>query len=407
MSKTQENAIYLNLTPLCQGRIIEPRGQMRPPREGAMTFLTRLDRVPSEVGQVSLAQRGRAALEGLGSLQRHAASAIRARARFEFEQAEIPPTPSLDADRAAWRAWLGEARGIAERSGAYRIERFHQRFVAEEIFNRAIPAVEDRRALFEQFFELPVAERLGSLELDPNLTSPPYYGQIEWHLEPGGWDGYDLYGAVLAFALGPHVFRHGGYAAVEVGDDILEQRYSALRQFRSAQIRRIYEPGCGGFSTMAAAHRLYPQAVKVASDLSPLLLRVGHVMAERSAVAVDFKQRDARDTRERDESFDAVIMYALMHEMTLPVAQASLREALRILQRGGEIVISDPPPFRAVSPFQAVVLDWETRHRGEPLFSDACVANWAKELQQAGFVDVEEYALGEQGYPYITRGRKA
>jgi hypothetical protein len=78
----------------------------------------------------------------------------------------------------------------------------------------------------------------------------------------------------------------------------------------------------------------------------------------------------------------------------------------RILKPGGDIVLSDPPPFRGVSPFHAAVLAWDTDHREEPFFTTACASDWKAELQAAGFVDAEDYPIGEDGYPWITRARK-
>src|SRR3546814_10102868 len=81
-------------------------------------------------------------------------------------------------------------------------------------------------------------EAVGSVELDPAIEAPAYHAQTEWHLEPGGWDGYDLYGPLFAFAVGPHVSRHGGYAAVGAGADITQHPFVLSLSRHRAFFRR-------------------------------------------------------------------------------------------------------------------------------------------------------------------------
>lgn len=375
--------------------------------------------------EISLSQRGRAGLEMLGSMQKFAASTYRPRARATFLAA--PENASLIAAHASdpggpeqVRERVGRARAIADGDPVFRFERFLQRYVAEQIFEHGIPAAEERRAQFEPLMrEVPggapamaaspagaSARASGSLELDPELRGPKYYSATEWHLEPDGWDGYDLYGPMFGFGVGPLVFRHGGYAAVGVGDDILQQRRDVVAQFPKSSYGRIYEPGCGGISTLSAVHERFPEAELVGSDLSALLLRNGFALAQRRGIPLHLKQRNSLDCGEPDASFDAVITYALHHELPPRDNKALFAEMFRILKPGGDIVLSDPPPFRAVDLFQAVVLDWDTEHRAEPFFTASCLADRDEELRQAGFVDVSSYALGNGSYPWVTRATK-
>ena len=76
------------------------------------------------------------------------------------------------------------------------------------------------------------------------------------------------------------------------------------------------------------------------------------------------------------------------------------------MKPGGDLLMSDPPPFAAVHPLQAVVLDWDTEHRGEPFFTITREVEWANVMKDLGFVNVEAYAIGAQGYPYVVRGSK-
>lgn len=377
-----------------------------------MTFLTNLDdsAAAKTAPDFRLSQRGRSAMEFLGSAQRFSSGRLRPRARADFEaQPEaqaLSAAHALDTLGTEARDRIAQARAIADNIPLFRLERFLQRWVAEENFNTGIPAIEEKRANFEAFGNQPVrAQAGGTLELDATLDAPKYW-QTQWHLEPGGWDGYDLYGPLFAFAVGPLVFSKGGYAAVGVNDDITQQRVQTVRQFPKRHYARIYEPGCGGATTARALSTVFPDAELIGSDISPLLLTNGHRMAEKQGIKVHLKQRDIVDTREPDESVDGVITYALHHELPPKVNADLFGEMFRIMKPGADIVISDPPPFRAVDLFHAVILDWDTHNREEPFFSAVLLSSLDEQLRDAGFEQVESYALGQDWYPWITRARK-
>jgi SAM-dependent methyltransferase len=374
-----------------------------------MTFLSEHN-LSRERLKVPLSQRGRSSVEFLGALQNYSSGVLRPKARAEFaadpEGARLNALARDGRSNAPWPEQVNAARAVAEKSTSYRFERFYQRVVAEEQWIRTIQAVEERRPAFEAFLKAPAHDVGGTLELDPDLAMPDYYKGMEWHLEPGGWEGYDLYGPLFAVVAGPLIFRYGGYAAVEHGDNIVQQRVNFLKQLPKSSYAHIYEPGCGGVSTLACAREVFPGAELHGSDLSRQLLEMGHLTANRLGIPVHFKQRDARATREPDASVDAVVMYALMHEMPPEVAVDTFKEAIRILKPGGDLIVGDPPPFAAVEPFQSVILDWETEHRAEPFFTAACEQDWGRSLADIGFVDVRSYGMGRHAYPYVNRAVK-
>lgn len=381
-----------------------------------MTFMTKIDRSSSgsqAAPDFSLSQRGRSGLEILGSIQKYSSGYLRSiasdtfHANPEAQKLSAEHEADTNPDKADLRKRIAAAREICLSDKDYRMERFLQRYVAEENFNRGIPAIEERRENFEAFMNMKVEPVEGSeLDVSNEIEAPKYYDRVEWHLEPGGWDGYDLYGPLFAFGLGPLIFRFGGYAAVGYGDDIIEQRASAIRQLPKESYERIYEPGCGGVSTLGAINKIFPDAELYGSDLSPLLLKNGYMLANKQKFPVHLKLEDSTATSEPDESVDGVITYALHHELPPKANKELFKEMFRIMKPGGDIVLSDPPPFRAVSLFQAVVLDWDTDHREEPFFSTILESSLEDMLEEAGFEKVEAYAIGQGGYPYITRARK-
>lgn len=352
-----------------------------------------------------LGQHGRAGVAMLGAMQKFASSHVREAARRAFEAtpeaAQAGPHAPHGADRERIMAWVEQAKAIAQKQPLYRIERFMQAYVALAIYEFGIPAVEARRAQFTAEPDAFVDDRI---ELDPGLSVPDYH-LCDWHLRPGGWDGYDLYGPHGVHVVKP-IFALGGFAAAPVGADIGQHRLDVVRQLPKRDYRRIYEPGCGNGSTLVAIHRLFPKAELIACDLSAEQLRAARRLADKLAIPATLKQRDAVTSGEPDESVDAIVTFALHHELPHAANVELLREMFRILKRGGDIVLSDPPPFRAVDAFHAVLLDWDTENRAEPFFSDAGASDWGAEMERIGFVDVQARPLGPDSYPWVTIAHK-
>ena len=130
------------------------------------------------------------------------------------------------------------------------------------------------------------------------------------------------------------------------------------------------------------------------------------MLANKQKFAVHLKHEDSTQTSEPDESVDGVITYALHHELPPKANKELFKEMFRIMKPGADIVLSDPPPFRAVSLFHSVILDWDTDHRSEPFFTAILESSLEEMMEEAGFEAVEAYSIGQDGYPWITRARK-
>jgi SAM-dependent methyltransferase len=323
--------------------------------------------------------------------------------------AELGDKPLGDRPRDELEKIVARATELAEQVPAHRFNRFYQRMVAEGVYDRGIPAAEERRAEYENSADEDKGAHpnTGTLQLDPNFQNPAYCEDVEWHLMPGGWDGFDL--SMLMFMSGvvPYIFRKGGYAAVDVGADIYAQRTKVLDQLPSdRRYGRIYECGSGGTPTLAMLRQKFPDAELVGADLSGAMQKSGHRMDQKTGLNVHLKQEDCRHTSEPDNHYDAVVAYAVFHETPDDVCAEIIAEMHRILAPGGYMLISDPGPLRALTPYQAVLYDWEGENREEPYFGISIRRNLPQIMRSVGFEDAREYGLGNGNYPWVTIGRK-
>lgn len=362
---------------------------------------------------ITLPQTGRAGLQFLGDLQVHSSTALKDAAREAFyadpEMAALGDEPLGDRSPGELDAIVEKAKAVAQAIPAHRFNRLYQRIVAEGVYDRGIPAAEEKRAEYEASLGEEPADHpdTGTLSLDPGFAGPAYCEDVEWHLMPGGWDGFDLAMPMFMGGVVPHIFRKGGYAAVDVGADIYAQRMKVLDQLPDTRTyRRIYECGSGGTPTLAMLRQKFPDAELVGADLSGAMQEAGHRMDRRMGLGVHLKQEDCRATSEPDDHYDAVVAYAVFHETPDDVCADIIAEMFRILAPGGTMLISDPGPLRALTPYQAVLYDWEQENREEPYFGASIRRNLPAIMREAGFVETREFGLGNGNYPWVTMGTK-
>ena len=210
---------------------------------------------------------------------------------------------------------------------------------------------------------------------NPELTYPDYYTSPNFH---GIQDGYlnaiaaITYDPVTKVASPPH-------------EGWLRRRLLSQVQ---GQPSKILDLGCGTGSSTLLLKQTFPQATVVGLDLSPYMLVMGDYKARQTERDIVWCHGRAEAVPWEDGSFDLVTASFLFHEMPPIPTQAVLKEALRVLKPGGQVLILDGS--------QRILrhLGWIIDLFREPysrVFATGCLQRWLEEME---FVQVRAQHIG-------------
>jgi ubiquinone/menaquinone biosynthesis C-methylase UbiE len=171
-------------------------------------------------------------------------------------------------------------------------------------------------------------EIAGDRYRQPNLVYPEYYSSQNFHGIKGGYlnpSAAVSYDPITQYVLPPHetVVRQGLIDAVRV------------------KPRRIIDLGCGTGSTTLMLKQAFPEAEVVGLDLSPYMLVVAEMKAQKARLNIQWLHGNAESVAFPDASFDLVAASLLFHETPPAVSRAILRESFRLLKVGGQVAILD------------------------------------------------------------------
>lgn len=215
------------------------------------------------------------------------------------------------------------------------------------------------------------AKTLGSLELDPALSVPRYHTAVDIHCQPGGYHSEfatDDASPGMVYDRGVHIYAMGQMGPYN--DDMGASIVLWLRNHHpSFKPKRILDLGCAvGHSTVPYA-QAFPEAQVHAIDVAAPMLRYAHARAEDLGVKIHFSQQNAEQTNYASDSFDLIVSHILLHETSEKAIHNIVKECHRLLKPGGFMVHAETPPYKGMDPFDAFMLDWDTRNNNEPFWS--------------------------------------
>jgi ubiquinone/menaquinone biosynthesis C-methylase UbiE len=337
-----------------------------------------------------LRQRGRASLDFLVDLAL-ASRPLGARWNGELAATGIG-ADALPDDRderhAAMDAALSESRAFA-------IAGLVGGFASVEHGRLARDAFEEIADELEPWLDALEASGPARLVTHPGFRPPPWWEGVWFHRSTGGWDGHPQMG----FIHGELIHRH--YVAKTFGGDIFAQRAAVLRELPRADYRRICEFGTSSGHYTEALQRIFPDAAITGLDFSVPMLRQALRVANANGWAWELHQASADAAPFPDASFDLVTSYIILHEMPAHAIRAMFREAFRLLEPGGHMLMSDVTPYARLDKLAQWRADWLARHGGEPWWREAASMDWAQAAREAGFTDVRSEGLDGKPYPHV------
>ncbi len=239
-----------------------------------------------------------------------------------------------------------------------------------------------------------------TLEANTKAAQADYCGGKWIHRTTGGWDGHDYQG----FIHGELVHRE--YVAKNYPGDIFAQRRAVLATLPRKDYRRIFEIGTSsGHYTLQLANE-FPSAQITGCDLSLRMLEQAQRLGNERKFTWRLLQVAGENTGLPAASFDLVTSYIVLHEQPADLTRAQMREALRLLEPGGDLLFCDVTPYAAQDRLAVFWAEYQAINGGEPFWRDAASLDLAAAAREAGFVNVRSEGLGGKTYPWLVYGHK-
>lgn len=283
---------------------------------------------------------------------------------------------------------LVDIERLMKREEYYRFWSSLQRCSQEMMWNSVqIPVERQLPGLVEAARETRAKPELGSLTLNPELKIPDYHTAIDIHCMPGGYHsefGTDDVAAGAVYDRAVYIYSMGRMGPFN--DDIGASTAKWLKENHPEfKPQRILDLGCTvGHSTLAWAE-YYPEAELYAIDVGAPVLRYAHARAESLGVKVRFIQMNAEQLDFPDGHFDVVNGSILIHETSKKAARNIFRECYRVLRDGGVMLHGETPPYKDLPPYDAFMLDWDTRNNNEPFWRGSHLIDPVTDCSAAGF----------------------
>jgi ubiquinone/menaquinone biosynthesis C-methylase UbiE len=330
--------------------------------------------------QIEPNRTSQAAFDYVESLKRYVAEKSMPMLRTAYEIREQRYLQTHNGERPATMEQVGE---LMRPMALYQYNRAIQRASQELMWAIVYESLEPRRAELVEELNRPTENALGSVETDPDLELPKYYTAVDFHLQPRSYHGDELAGIVYDIGVPIYVLRRNGQDSGQSGRALASV-------IPPGRYEKMLDMGCGiGQKTIPVADALNGAEVH-AIDLSAPMLKYAHKRAERVGRKIHFSQQNVERTKFAADSFDLVFSTILLHELPPGAIRNMIAESYRVLKPGGLTAHLDLPPYNQQSPYNAFLMDWETRNNGEPYWSAFRELDLPAILREAGFKNIRE-----------------
>ncbi len=344
----------------------------------------------TEYQNPKLRQRGRASVDFLAQMAL-ASAPVRERVNKDMEIAQLSDDNLPDELDARYDAIDSALSG----SNAYATQRLMGDWHGRAHGKIAIEAFEEIQPDLQPLIDA-ASEGSASLTLDPELEPPAYWTGVHFHRTAGGWDGHKHMGYVHGEII------HKKMVARFFPGGIFAQRQAIAEMAPKDSYARILDMGCSSGHFTTALENTYPDAQITGVDFSARMLEHAYRTANANGWNWDLYQRAAEDTGFEDSSFDLVASYIILHEMPAAAIREAFAEAFRVLEPGGDMIMSDVTRYADLDKLSEWKADRGAKFGGEPHWRESAGLDLAQVAAEAGFVDVEATGI----YPHVVKGRK-